>query len=79
MPCSRCAGLTVPEVLRDGGHRVIAIRCVICGDVVDHVIVRHRTHAARPQLSRARTPIFDRKRNGRGKIRFTSNAHVPAL
>lgn len=76
MPCSRCAGLTVPEVMRDGGSCVVATRCVICGDLVDHVIIHHRTHVARPHRNRARTPIFNRKRNESSRHHFAASARV---
>jgi hypothetical protein len=74
MPCSRCAGLTVPEMMREGGSRAVAQRCVICGDLVDHVIVRHRACVAHPRLSHARTPIFNGKRHKNGRRRVTTSA-----
>ncbi len=42
MRCARCAGLIVPEILYEGGTRVVALRCIHCGDVIDPMIVRNR-------------------------------------
>jgi hypothetical protein len=42
MLCARCAGLRVPEILDEGGMRVLALRCVHCGDVIDPVIILNR-------------------------------------
>ena len=36
MQCTRCAGLRVPEIIYEGGSRVLALRCVYCGAVIDH-------------------------------------------
>lgn len=58
MTCARCAGLRVPEIIFEGGTRVMALRCIHCGDVVDRVIVRNRQRRRYPQPSRARTPIY---------------------
>lgn len=46
--CIRCGGLTVVEDLCGGrtgspGSELTVRRCVICGDVVDPVILEHRT------------------------------------
>lgn len=48
--CTRCAGLLIRESLLDlfddTGHiRRWAWRCVQCGDIVDALILRHRTCA----------------------------------
>ena len=37
MQCARCSGLRVPEIICEGGTRVLALRCIHCGDVVDHI------------------------------------------
>ncbi|MBU6483032.1 MAG: hypothetical protein KGS09_21145 [Nitrospirae bacterium] len=58
MQCTRCAGLRVPEIIYEGGTRVLALRCIHCGDVIDHVIVLNRQRRRYPQPSRARTPIY---------------------
>ena len=48
MICSRCQGLMWPSDLRDeAGGRICngspAFRCVLCGDLVDSVILANRT------------------------------------
>lgn len=50
-PCIRCGGLTVVEDLSGGaagspGWELTVRRCVICGDVVDTLILEHRALAA---------------------------------
>ncbi len=64
MQCARCAGLSVPEMICEGGTRVLALRCIHCGDLVDRVITRNRQRRRLPRPSRARTPVFeyDRRR-----------------
>ena len=42
MQCTRCAGLRVPEIIYEGGTRVLALRCIHCGDIIDPVIMRNR-------------------------------------
>jgi uncharacterized Zn finger protein len=58
MQCVRCAGMTVPEIIGDGGLRALALRCIHCGDVVDRVIARNRLRRRRAQPSRSRTSVF---------------------
>jgi uncharacterized Zn finger protein len=58
MQCTRCAGLRVAEIIYEAGTRVLASRCVHCGDVIDHVIVLNRQRRPHPNPSRARTPIY---------------------
>jgi uncharacterized Zn finger protein len=58
MRCARCSGFSVPEVISEGGTKAMALRCVLCGDIVDHVIARNRQRRRHPQPSRARTPIY---------------------
>jgi hypothetical protein len=60
MRCARCAGLRIPEILSEGGTRVPALRCIHCGDIVDRVILRHRSVRRYPEPSRARTPTHGR-------------------
>ena len=50
MQCARCAGLNVPEVMVEGGAKLFVMRCVHCGDVIDHVILinRRRQRSVRP-------------------------------
>ncbi len=42
MLCTCCAGLRVPEIIDVGGTRVLALRCLHGGEVIDPVIVRNR-------------------------------------
>ena len=42
MPCARCAGLSISEHIVEGGARIFAMRCLHCGDVIDHVILMNR-------------------------------------
>ncbi|MDP1946634.1 MAG: hypothetical protein Q8L77_03955 [Nitrospirota bacterium] len=59
MPCTRCAGLRVPEIICEGGTRVLAFRCLHCGDIIDRVIVQNRQRRRHPKNpGRARTPIY---------------------
>ena len=58
MRCGRCAGLSVPETMLDGGMRAIAYRCVHCGDLTDGKILLHRSHRPTASAKRPRTPIF---------------------
>jgi hypothetical protein len=58
MQCARCAGLRVPEIIYEGGTRVSALRCVHCGDIVDHVIALNRRRRPYPKPNRGRTPIY---------------------
>ena len=69
MPCRRCAGLRVPDLLSDGGTRVIALRCLHCGDVVDEVISMNRRLQLAPKPGRARTPVYGEDRTGRRSTR----------
>ena len=62
MQCTRCAGLRVPEVIYEGGSRVLALRCVHCGDVIDRVIAFNRQRRRHPKPSRGRTPIYGSNR-----------------
>lgn len=46
--CLRCEGMLIPESLFDlldnsGEMRRWAFRCIQCGDVVDSLILKHRT------------------------------------
>lgn len=42
MQCTRCAGMRVSEIIAEGMTRVLAMRCVHCGDVTDNVIITNR-------------------------------------
>lgn len=65
----RCRGLKVPEIMQDGGMRVLPYRCIHCGDVVDHKIILHRLRHCDLRPSRARPPIYqDLRRRGRKSV-----------
>lgn len=56
--CQRCGGLLVPERMDSPADTILnqhisGLRCVQCGDIVDHVILRNRMDtgaAGRPDL-----------------------------
>jgi hypothetical protein len=58
MSCARCDGLTVPELIREGMVVIPAWRCVLCGDVVDAMILRNRAFNPLPTRDRSRTNTF---------------------
>lgn len=58
MQCPRWAGLRVPEIIAEGMSRALAMRCVHCGDVIDHIIVMNRQRHRHVTHGRHRTPIF---------------------
>jgi len=62
MQCTRCAGLRVPEIIYEGGSRVLALRCVLCGDITDRVIAMNRRRRRLPHPNRVRTPIYGSNR-----------------
>ena len=49
MQCTRCAGLRVPEIIYEGGSRVLALRCVYSWDVIERVVVLNRQRRRLPQ------------------------------
>lgn len=59
MQCVRCRGLKVPEVMQDGGMRVLAYRCLHCGDIIDPKILLHRRHQHQLRPTRSRTPVYN--------------------
>jgi hypothetical protein len=67
MQCTRCAGLRVSETIYEGGSRVLALRCVHCGDVIDHVIALNRQRDRLPHHNRARPPIYGSDRWNKNK------------
>jgi uncharacterized Zn finger protein len=71
MQCTRCAGLRVPDIIYEGGSRVLALRCVLCGDVIDRVIVLNRQRPLLPYPNRTQTPIY-------GSDRWKKNKPTPA-
>src|SRR5262249_48731568 len=58
MHCTRCAGLRVQEILYEGGIRVLALRCIHCGDITDRMIVLNRQRPPYPKPHLSRTPIY---------------------
>ena len=62
MLCVRCAGLRVSEIIYEGGSRVFALRCVLCGDVIDRVIILNRQRRRLPYPNRTRTPTYESDR-----------------
>lgn len=58
MECTRCAGLRVSEIIYEGGSRVHALRCVLCGDIIDRVIILNRQRRRLPYPNRTRTPTY---------------------
>jgi hypothetical protein len=77
MQCTRCTGLTVPELIIDGGIRRVVNRCVSCGDLVDRVILRNRTRRVLPKPGRARTPVFRWKRCAKHKPSTEAQPSAP--
>ena len=61
MNCSRCTGLMIRDDLQDetGLDQFVAWRCLICGEVLDPVILKNRS--APPE------PMGDRGRHDRGR------------
>jgi hypothetical protein len=55
MQCTRCAGLRVSEIIYEGGSRVFALRCVLCGDIIDRVIILNRQRRRPPYPNRTCT------------------------
>jgi len=76
MTCPRCHGLMLRDEFLDledeaGQYRFVAWRCLLCGEVLDPLIVKHRRSPPEPMVDRARLPhkgnYLSRIRNG-GKI-----------
>ena len=57
MRCQRCGGLMICERFYDGRDHFEGWRCVICGEIVDSVIVENRIR---------RYNLSDRKRESEG-------------
>jgi len=63
MQCARCAGMNVPEIIVEGGARIFAMRCVHCGDIIDHVILMNRRHRPSVRPGRPRSLIHEDPRS----------------
>ena len=79
MRCQRCQGLMVVEPIGESpagwaGQDVGCWRCVICGDIIDPVIVAHRVSRTNtpPALSVARLRSLARAKSGIRRIRCSS-------
>ena len=66
MRCPRCQSLAISEVFVDyeadsGAMSFTGYRCLICGDILDATILRHRAEHFAPSYNhsrRRRTPVF---------------------
>jgi hypothetical protein len=58
MMCSRCDGLRRIVKMKDvvSGQSFSGWQCLLCGDVIDSVIIANRKSHAEPTPSRARLP-----------------------
>ncbi len=59
MKCPRCAGFMIRDDFLDlldeaGQCRFVAWRCLICGEVLDPLIAKHRMSPPEPMVDRAR-------------------------
>ena len=71
MSCPRCHNPLVPEVFVDyeadgDSMSFLGYRCVICGDILDATILRHRTGHVSPIFSRVRrrrVPIYAERKS----------------
>lgn len=62
MKCPRCTGLMIRDDYFDlqdeaGRCTFVAWRCLICGEVLDPVILRHRSAPPAPMTDRARPQL----------------------
>jgi hypothetical protein len=78
MNCPRCTGLMMRDDYFDlqdeaGRCTFVAWRCLICGEVLDPVILKHREARPAPMVDRARPPLHQivsvRTRKGAGRSR----------
>ncbi len=66
MRCPRCQSLVISEVFVDyeadsGAMSFVGYRCLICGDILDATILRHRDAHLAPSYShtrKRRAPVF---------------------
>ena len=61
MNCSRCNGYMMQEDYLGIGDEIgqvrsIAWRCLCCGEVIDPVILKHRSSRPEPPINRTRLP-----------------------
>lgn len=40
--CTRCGGFSIPEAFHDVGLASVGWRCLLCGEIVDGVILKNR-------------------------------------
>jgi len=73
MPCTRCTGMRVLELITEGGARTWALRCVICGDITDHVITKNREQPRYRPEGRPRTPVYVNRKWYRSALRPLSS------
>ena len=62
MKCPRCAGLMTRDDCHDlddrgGEGRFVAWHCLICGEILDPLILQHRRSPPERQVDRARLPL----------------------
>jgi hypothetical protein len=62
MNCSRCRGLMHAEEFRDwqcgiGMDRFRALRCLVCGEIVDSVIVQNRLNTPQGKILSCRRRV----------------------
>lgn len=61
MGCPRCQGLMVSDecvdYLDSADISVVAWRCVICGEMLDPIIMEHRRVQREPMIGRARVSL----------------------
>ncbi len=72
MRCTRCAGLRVPEIIYEGGSRVLALRCVYCADVIERVVVLNRQRRRLPHPNRTERPGTEATGGRRAARRWSS-------
>lgn len=71
MICSRCDGLRRIIKMKDvvSGESISGWQCLLCGDVIDSVIVANRKGHAEPTSNRARPPGSVPAGTGRSKFK----------
>jgi hypothetical protein len=79
MQCTRCAGLRVPEIIYEGGNRVLALRCIYCGDVIERVVVLNRQRRRLPHPNRTRTLMYGSDRWRKSRPTMVESHLVSAL